>query len=160
AGPSADTLIGQALGNDPLAVYSGAKGFIAERISFKAAGAGQVRSADVNPYLLYSKVVGLVSSASSMAGATPTVDTMGKELANKRKSVNDLVRGELQTMMNLPVLSSADKQRLDQHFQAIRDIEVTMGNMVPTGAACSKDGLPDDKYTALKTGFVFKGAQM
>jgi len=58
------------------------------------------------------------------------------------------------------VLSAADKARLDQHFQAIRDVEVTMGNMTPTGASCSKDGLPDDKYTALKTGFVFKGANM
>lgn len=57
SGPSADTLIARALddGRDPLALYSGAKGFIAERISFKAAGAGQVRAADVNPYLLYPR---------------------------------------------------------------------------------------------------------
>lgn len=160
AGPSADTLIGKALGADPLALYSGVKGFIAERISFKAAGAGQVRSADVNPYLLYSRVVGLTSSAPTMPGTTPTVDPIAQELANKRKSVNDLVRGELKDLMGMSVLSTADKQRLDQHFQAIRDIEVNMGNMVPTGAACSKDGLPEDKYTALRSGFVFKGTQM
>ena len=161
AGPSADTLIGKALGADPLALYSGAKGFIAERISFKAAGAGQVRSADVNPYLLYSKVVGLAGAAPATPGmTTPSVDPVAQELANRRKSVNDLVRAELKDLMNMSVLSSADKQRLDQHFQAIRDIEVNMDGMVPTGAACSKDGLPEDKYTALKNGFVFKGAQM
>jgi Protein of unknown function (DUF1552) len=161
AGPSADTLIGKALGADPLALYSGAKGFIAERISFKAAGAGQVRSADVNPYLLYSKVVGLAgATAPTTPGMTPAVDAVAQNLANKRKSVNDLVRGELNSLKSLSVLSAADKQRLDQHFQAIRDVEVNMGNMVPTGAACSKDGLPDDQYTALKTGFAFKGAQM
>jgi hypothetical protein len=160
AGPSADTLIGKTLGADPLALYAGAKGFIAERISFKAAGAGQVRSADVNPYLLYSKVVGLAGAAPTTPGTTPTVDPVAQELANRRKSVNDLVRGELKDLMNMSVLSAADKQRLDQHFQAIRDIEVSMGGMVPTGAACSKDGLPVDRYEALKTGFVFKGAQM
>jgi hypothetical protein len=166
AGPSADTLIAKALGGgDPLALYSGAKGFIAERISFKAAGAGQVRSADVNPYLLYSKVVGLAGSGGTTTppGTTPTVDPVAQELANRRKSVNDLVRGELNRLMNTSVISAADRQRLDQHFQAIRDVEVNMGNMgdmVPTGAACSKDGLPVDKYEAFKTGFAFKGAQM
>ena len=165
AGPSADTLIAKALGgSDPLALYSGSKGFIAERISFKAAGAGQVRSADVNPYLLYSKVVGLTGGAAApaaMPGATaPTTDPVAQELANKRKSVNDLVRGELKSLMNMSVLSAADKQRLDQHFQAIRDIEVTMGGMAPTGAVCSMDGIPVDKYTALASGFAFKAAQM
>ncbi len=160
AGPSADTLIAKALGGgDPLALYSGAKGFIAERLSFKAAGAGQVRSADVNPYLLYSKVVGLAGAAPATAGSTPTVDPVAQELANRRKSVNDLVRGELTSLKNMSVLSAADKQRLDQHFQAIRDIEVTIGNLA-TGAACSKDGLPTTQYDALKSGFAFKGAQM
>ncbi len=161
AGPSADTLIAKALdAGDPLALYSGAKGFIAERVSFKAAGAGQVRSADVNPYLLYSKVVGLAGAAPATPGTTPTTDPIAQELANKRKSVNDLVRGQLQSLMNMSALSSADKQRLDQHFQAIRDIEVNMGNMVPSGAVCSTDGLPVDKYEALKSGFAFKSAQM
>src|SRR5215510_11958140 len=46
---------------DPLTLYAGNKknGYIAERISFKAGGAGQVRPADDNPYTLYSKLVGL-----------------------------------------------------------------------------------------------------
>lgn len=162
AGPSADTLIAKALGGaDPLALYSGSKGFIAERISFKAAGAGQVRSADVNPYLLYSKLVGLAGgSAPTMPGTTPPTNTVAQELANRRKSVNDVVRTELNTLKNNSALSAADKLRLDQHFQAIRDIEVTMGGMMPTGAACSMNGVPTDKYEALKTGFAFKGAQM
>ena len=130
AGPSVDTIIAKALNSgDPLAAYSGTKGFIAERISFKAAGAGQVRSADVNPYLLYSKVVGLTSAAPTTPGTTPTVDPVAQELAATRKSVNDLVRGEMQSLMKMSVLSSADKQRLQQHFEAIRDIEVSMGNM-------------------------------
>lgn len=165
AGASVDTLIGKAVGKDPLALYSGAKGFIAERISFKAAGAGQVRSADVNPYLLYAKIVGLPTTMPSTGTGGGTTmpsagDALAAELANKKKSVNDLVRGELKDLMNMSVLSSADKMRLDQHFQAIRDLEVNMGNMEPTGAACSLDGLPQDKYKALMSGFKFQGAQM
>jgi Protein of unknown function (DUF1552) len=163
SGPSADTLIAKALNaGDPLALYSGAKGFIAERISFKGSGAGQVRSADVNPYLLYSKVVGLAGATTpATGGTTPTVDPIAQELANKRKSVNDLVRGELKSLMNMSVLSDADKKRLDQHFQAIRDIEVKMDGMTPaSGAMCTKEGLPIDKYEAFKSGFSFKGDQM
>jgi hypothetical protein len=161
AGPSADTLIAKALdGKDPVAVYSGSKGFIAERISFKAAGAGQVRPADVNPYLLYSKVVGLAGSAPTMPGTTPTVDPIAQELANKKKSINDLVRGELNSLKSMSALSAADKLRLDQHFQAIRDIEVDMGGMMPSGAMCGVDGLPKDEYEALKSGFAFKTAKM
>jgi hypothetical protein len=161
AGPSADTLIAKALdGKDPVAVYSGSKGFIAERISFKAAGAGQVRPADVNPYLLYSKVVGLAGSAPTMPGTTPTIDPIAQELANKKKSINDLVRGELNSLKSMSALSAADKLRLDQHFQAIRDIEVDMGGMMPSGAMCGVDGLPKDEYEALKSGFAFKTAKM
>ncbi|RYZ01175.1 MAG: DUF1552 domain-containing protein [Myxococcales bacterium] len=168
AGPSADTLIAKALGDkDPLAVYSGSKGFIAERISFKGAGAGQVRAADVNPYVLYSKVVGLAGTGTGTTtpGTTPPVDNVAKELANRRKSVNDLVRAELNSLKNMSVMSAADKMRLDQHFQAIRDIEVNMGNMGGgmgggTGPSCSKEGLPVDQYEAFRTGFAFKGTQM
>jgi len=163
AGPSADTLIGTALGADPLALYAGSQkgAFIAERISFKAAGAGQVRAADGNPYSLYSRVVGLAGAAPAMPGTTaPADDPVARELANRRKSVNDLVKAELTELKNMSVLSAADKQRLDQHFQAIRDIEVTMGGMGPVGVTCSKDGLPVDQYTALQTGFKFQGAKM
>jgi hypothetical protein len=171
AGPSADTLIAKALNApDPLALYSGSKGFIAERISFKAAGAGQVRSADQNPYTLYSKVVGLAGMGGTAGtggtggtGGTAS-DAIARELANKDKSVNDLVREELNALKANPALSNADRLRIDQHFQAIRDIEVGMGGMGGTGsiptASCSTTGLPADKYEALKTGFRFNGAQM
>ncbi|HEX6277048.1 MAG TPA: DUF1552 domain-containing protein [Polyangiaceae bacterium] len=175
AGPSADTLIAKALNApDPLALYSGAKGFIAERISFKAAGAGQVRAADQNPYTLYSKVVGLAgmntggtsgTGSTAGTGGTSSTDAIARELANKDKSVNDLVRAELNELRANPALSNADRLRIDQHFQAIRDIEVGMGGMggsMPTTptASCSTTGLPIDKYEALKSGFRFNGAQM
>lgn len=171
-GPSADVVIAKAVnpnGGDGLNLYSGAKGYIAERISFKAAGSGQVRAADVNPYLLYSKIVGLASAAPPPTTGTPTtpppvtMDPVAAELVSTRKSVNDLVRAELNSLMNMSALSSADKQRLKQHFDAIRDMEVKMDGMAGTvvsGASCSKDGLATEKFEAMKSGFAFRADQM
>jgi len=154
SGPSADMVISQAVnpaGTDPIALYSAAKpAYIADRISFKAAGAGQVRAGDQNPYILYSKLVGLTTTSSS--GGT-TTDPVAAQLAANRKSVNDLVRGELNSLMNNPVLSADDKQRLDQHFQSIRDVEVMMGNM---GLMCSTSGLDTTTLNSYKSGFSFK----
>lgn len=161
-GPSADTVIAKAVngGAEPLALYSGQKGFIAERISFKAAGSGQLRGADVNPYLLYAKVMGLPSSMPSTGGGTTTtpMDPVAAELANTRKSVNDLVRAEMKSLLGNTSLSAADKTRLQQHFDAIRDTEIKM-NMA-AGAVCSLDGITTSKYDALKTGFAFNPSQM
>jgi hypothetical protein len=144
-------IIAQAVngGVDPFTLYAGAKSFIAERISFKAAGAGQVRAADLNPYTLYAKVVGLTTSSGGMT----TTDPVAAELAATRKSVNDLVRAELNSLMSNTALSSADKQRLKQHFDSIRDVEVTMGTL---GATCTKDGLSQSSIDALKSGIAFK----
>ena len=163
AGPSADTLIAEAVGDgEPVALYSGAKGFIAERISFRAGGPGQVRAADVNPYLLYSKVVGLAGAGMASSGAMPAGNAVAQEIANKRKSVNDFVRAELQDLIKKPALSMADRQRLDQHFQAIRDFEVGMDNVVTeaVAATCSTQGLPVDKYEAFRSGFAFRADKM
>jgi len=152
SGISADTLIAQAVnpgGAEPLALYAGAKGFIAERISFKAAGAGQIRAADVNPYLLYAKLVGLLDTSGGN-----TVDPLAAELLASRKSVNDLVREQLKRLQGLSSLSADDQQRLQQHFDAIRDTEVKLGEM---GNACSQGGLATSQLEALASGFAFKG---
>jgi hypothetical protein len=151
-GISADMVIAQAVNAnaaDPLTLYAGAKNYIAERISFKAGGAGQVRAADVSPYKLYSKVVGLTTTT----GGGTTVDPIAVELATTRKSVNDLVREELNALKGLAALSQADKQRLQQHFDSIRDVEIKMGNMA---GACTKDGLSTSELDALANGIAFK----
>jgi hypothetical protein len=154
-GISADMVIAQAVnpgGVDPLTLYAGnlKNGYIAERISFKGAGAGQTRPADDNPYTLYSKLVGLTTPTD---GGGTTTDPLADELITSRRSVNDLIRGELNSLLGSASLSSDDKQRLQQHFDAIRDTEVTMGEM---GAACSKDGLATSQLDALKSGLAFK----
>jgi hypothetical protein len=137
-------------GADPLTLYSGVKGFIAERISFKGAGAGQVRAADTNPYILYAKLVGL-------AKPNGAVDPLAAELMASRKSVNDLVRQQLKRLQGLSSLSADDQQRLQQHFDGIRDTEVTLGEM---GSACSEAGLATSQLQALQSGFAFKGSMI
>jgi hypothetical protein len=47
-------------------------------------------------------------------------------LAARRLSVNDLVRDEMTDLIDNPNLGSADRTRLETHFDAIRDLEVTM----------------------------------
>jgi hypothetical protein len=156
SGPSADMVISQAVnpaGTDPMCLYSAPKGaYISDRISFKAAGAGQVRAGDQNPYLLYAKLMGLTTSTPS--GGTMT-DPVAAELAATRKSVNDLVRGELNSLMNSSALSSDDRQRLKHHFDSIRDVEVAMGN---AGMACTTSGAGLDTTTlnSYKSNFSFQ----
>ena len=155
-GISADMVIANAVndgGTDPLTLYAGNRqnGYIAERISFKGAGAGQVRSADDNPYTLYSRLIGLTTAPD---GSTP-IDTTdaAAELLSSRKSVNDLVRAELKHLLSQPALSAADKLRLQQHFDSIRDTEVAIGRM---GLACTQDGLATSQLEAYRTGFAFQ----
>jgi hypothetical protein len=153
-GLSADMVIAKAVNagaSDPITLYAGSKVFIAERISFKGAGAGQVRAADVNPYQLYSKIVGLTTT--SPTTGMPMTDPVAAELAATRRSVNDIVRAELNSLSAMSALSSADRQRLKQHFDAIRDIEIKMGTI---GVSCSKEGLDTAKYDGMKSGFSFK----
>ncbi len=153
-GISADMVIAKAVneaGADPLTLYAGNRknGYIAERISFKGAGSGQVRSADDNPFTLYSKLVGLTGSS----GGSGTTDPLAAELVTSRKSVNDLVRAELNSLLGSAALSADDKLRLQQHFDAIRDGEVTMQQM---GEACSQSGLATSQIEALESGLAFK----
>ena len=155
-GPSADVVIAQLVspGSDPLTLYAGNKrnGYIVERLSFKAGGAGQVRAADDNPYNLYSRLVGLAAAGGSM---TPAGNALANELVESRRSVNDLVRSQLNDLMRRPQLSAADRQRLQQHFDSIRDAEVSMGKMADA-VACSSAGLDTTKLDALKSGLAFQ----
>jgi hypothetical protein len=145
-GPSADVVIAQALHPDrpPLTLYGGNKrnGYAAERLSFAAAG--QVNAAVDNPYLLYQELVGLARPG---GGMTPEGEEAARRLALSRNSIHDLVRDDLTALMANSRLSSADRERLQLHFQAIRDVEVGMGGM---GDACSLDGVDVEGLEAMR----------
>ena len=101
---SADMAIAQAVnptGVDPLILYAAREGATSPSgsRSRRRAPARCVRR-DQNPYTLYSKLVGLTTTTSS-GGGTTTTDPVAAELAATRKSVNDLVRAELNSLMGM-----------------------------------------------------------
>ena len=162
-GPSADFVISKAInatGNDPMTLYAGnvKNGYIADRLSFD--DSARVRASVDNPYKLYQKLTGLAAPAGSGGGTgagggggTTTPNPQAAELIAKRKSVNDTVRAELNSLLQNPKLSTGDKQRLQQHFDAIRDTENTMMQMGSqmAGIGCTMDGIDTSVYQALST---------
>jgi hypothetical protein len=122
-GESIDNRIARELqpeGVEPLTLYSGRmSGYINEVLSYR--GPMQLRAAERNPYTAYQKLFGL--------------DTLPPEtlerLKAQRKSVNDLVRGDMQALMSRADLSKADRERLELHFDSIRDMEESMACNLP-----------------------------
>ncbi|HKO48712.1 MAG TPA: DUF1552 domain-containing protein [Polyangiaceae bacterium] len=167
-GPSVDFVISKAInpaGTDPMTLYAGnvRNGYIADRLSFD--DSARVRASVDNPYKLYQKLTGLAAPAGSGGGgsaggsgmgggpAMPPANPQAEELIAKRKSVNDTIRAELNSLMQNPKLSAADKQRLQQHFDAIRDTEKTMTDMGTQMATvgCTLDGISTSAYQALSS---------
>src|SRR5690606_13096402 len=69
------------------------------------------------------------------------------------KSLNDLVRDQLNDLKAKPQLSRADVQRLDQHFQSLRDIENTM---VDLGTTCAEEQVDVSALEAIESGDAFR----
>jgi len=128
SGPSADVVIASKVHPNelPIVLSNGNQrnGYAAERLSFR--GPGQLLAATYSPYALYQQLIGL---ASPDGGMSPAGAATAKLLLESRKSVHDLVREELLALLRHNRLSSADRQRLQLHFDSIRDAEVAMGGM-------------------------------
>jgi hypothetical protein len=88
--------------------------YIAHGLSYS--GPQQLRAAANNPFAVYQDLVGLAGASQELLEA----------IALRRKSVNDLVRDEMQDLLGKSYLSASDKQRLQTHFDVIRDIEINM----------------------------------
>jgi hypothetical protein len=58
-------------------------------------------------------------------------DAARQLLMERRKSVNDLVKADLDRLRNDARLSTSDRQRLDLHTQSIRDTEVALTCTIP-----------------------------
>ncbi|MGD0675860.1 MAG: DUF1552 domain-containing protein [Polyangiaceae bacterium] len=147
AGPSIDTVIAQKMnagGNlDPLALHAGryspgGMGFnVPGYISY--VGPSQPRSPTPSPYQAYLQMIGNGSSANVDAGAQALI-------ASRRKSVNDLVRGEMQALLARTDLSASDVTRLEQHFAAIRDIEVGVTATLDAATVASMQAVDPAPY--------------
>jgi hypothetical protein len=118
-GESVDNRIARQLNGpantEPLTLYAGPMGgYINEVLSYR--GPLDLRAADRNPWSVYTKMVGI----------TQLPEELAAQIKARRTSVNDLLREQMTALMNKPALSTADKGRLQLHFDAIRDIEVEL----------------------------------
>lgn len=132
-GPSADWVISEALnprGVEGLNLYSGSQqAFINERMSFTAAST-PARQAELNPYMTFSRLVGVGSTEGGNMGTGGALDPATLDaLLLRKKSANDLVLGEFNHLANLPQLSANDKQKLRDHMEGIRQIEENLMSM-------------------------------
>lgn len=134
-GPSVDVVISKALnpsGVDPITLYSGVQqgAFIAERISFTGAKVA-ARPAQLNPYETYKRITGVVSQEEGGGEQSPTSGpTAVDDLLLRKKSVNDVVLAEFQSLLARKELSAEDKRRLTNHMDGIRNLE---NNLMSTG---------------------------
>jgi len=115
-GESIDHRIGRELnpeGRDSLFMYAGTPGGWLGGPCISYRGAGQRRAALHNPVNAYQTIMGIDSEQFA-------------HLIARQNSINDLVRDQLNGLMNSSQLSSADQQRLQLHFDSIRDLENTL----------------------------------
>lgn len=120
-GESVDNRIGRELnpeGVDSLFLYSGFTGGWLGGPCISHRGRNARRTADTNPLNAYKGMVGL----SSGEEIDPSLETL------RARSVNDLVRDELDSLLRRKDLSQSDRRRLDLHLTSIRELEV--------GASC------------------------
>ncbi|MES1179435.1 MAG: DUF1552 domain-containing protein [Myxococcales bacterium] len=143
---SVDTVIAAAVnppGVQPLFLHAGmysagGSGFnVPSYISYSAGK--QQRAAIDSPLQAYQRMVGTKANTTTPSGQTDP-------LALRQKSINDLLRGQLSDLLARPELTSEDKQRLNQHLQAIRDVEVTISTSTMSAAQIAQmtavDGTP------------------
>jgi hypothetical protein len=136
-GESVDNRMAAAInpaGREPLTLLTGAKeGYLPVVLSYR--GSKMLRGADNDPFVVYKRMTGLNGMD----------DQTISQVATRRKSVNDLIRGQLQAFLGRTDLSSEDRKRLDLHFTSIRDTEARMGCMLPEMRQKEFDGVnPND----------------
>jgi len=177
-GISVDRVIAAAVnpsGVDSWNLYSGKKSYIAERISFKAAG--NAAAAELNPYVKFQTLMGVTAGGTTTPAPTPSATTPAPaasapmtvvdEYWVRRKSVVDVLAEELKSLQARSGLSMADQGRLKDYVAALRQTEVdmmAMGNsmVVETDpvvttpvspgviAACSSGGIDQMALNAMK----------
>jgi hypothetical protein len=117
-GPSLDWRIASQLnapGRDPMTLMAGpTDAYIKENLSWR--GANERTPAERSPLNQYMRMMGITS-------APPEIQ---ERIMTRQNSVNDLVRDELQSLLSRRDLGALDRRRLQQHFEAIRDTELSL----------------------------------
>ncbi|MFO0548639.1 MAG: DUF1552 domain-containing protein [Polyangiaceae bacterium] len=100
-------------------------------------GSNQPVTAESNPRLAYLDMVGLGNLG----------DEELARLTARRESVLDLVQGEYQYLLSRK-LSTADRTKLQQHFDVVRDLETSINGSIqcklPPGTEAELDGINPD----------------
>lgn len=147
-GISVDTAIAKAKnppGRDPLVLHAG---------MFSPGGTGfdipgyvsyitpqQPRVYIDTPYKAYQQIIGVVGNGTSGTSAEAQAQMLR---AARSKSINDILRPQIKALLSRSDLSQSDRDRLDQHLTAIRDIEVKMS---PTATVT----IPDADVATMKS---------
>lgn len=82
-----------------------------------------------SPYKAYQAIIGAVGSGTTGTAADAQAQM---QRAARSKSINDILRPQIQTLLARTDLSTSDRDRLDQHLTAIRDIEVQISTTTLT----------------------------
>src|SRR5262249_27310385 len=101
-------------GIEALNLVSGGPGNYFAGPSFS--GPRTARASEHNPLAVYTDLMGLSGMGEDVA----------LRIAQRRTSVNDLVREQMRDLLGDAELGSADRRRLNMHFEAIRETELTM----------------------------------
>jgi hypothetical protein len=127
-GISVDTAIAKAknpAGRDPLVMHAGM--FSPGGMGFDIPGyvsyvtPQQPRVYIDSPYKAYQQIIGVVGNGTTGTSAEAQAQMLR---AARSKSINDILRPQIQALLARPDLSTSDHARLDQHLTAIRNIEV------------------------------------
>lgn len=116
-GESIDHRIGRELnadGRDSLFLYSGRNNGWLGGACISYRGPGSRRAPLHDPMTAYQTIMGVDG------------ETLSELLVQRRKSVNDLVREQMDALLASPKLSSKDLERLELHRAAVRDLEDTL----------------------------------
>jgi hypothetical protein len=143
---SIDQVIADALnpqGREALVLRPGGRDLgVAAFNSISYRSPGQMANAESNPFRAYRSMMGM--------GTTEPVpgDEAAERLLARRQSVVDLVREEFQELQRID-LGRADREKLDQHFQLIRDVEDGMTG-APGIVACNLDAQTATQVQAIQ----------
>jgi hypothetical protein len=136
-GPTIDQIIANEVGGNTvfrsleIAVEDGARGL-------SHTSPTSVNPAESNPRVLFERLFG---GSFRAPGEEPIVDPT----LSLRRSVLDAVSDNVRRLQNR--VGTADKARLDQHFSAVRDLELRVARLLedpPNLAACSRPQEPGD----------------
>lgn len=117
-GPSIDNLIAEQnnpAGRGPLFFQAGPSDTWAVA-GLSYVGPRMRRNPDFNPIAKYREIMGM----------GPPRDLAGEQRLLQRRSVNDLVREQMQWLIARPYLSADDRRRLEIHRANVRDAEIAM----------------------------------